>query len=76
MKEKEALRGLFDCTDLNQITKPNNILLPWSDEILNRLGTAKMFLKMDLKTGFHRTIVKPEDMKRRRLVQNMGIFSI
>lgn len=53
VKHKDKLRGVVDYRALNRITKKNSSPLPRSDEMFDRLGKAKYFSKMDLKTGFH-----------------------
>ena len=53
VKEKgKSLRGFVDYRALNRITKRNNTLLPRSDEMFDQLGGARVFSKLDLKTGF------------------------
>ena len=65
VKEKDKhLRGIFDYRGLNRIAKRNNAPLPRSDEMFDLLGEAKVFSKMDLKTGFHQIRVNPEDVKK------------
>lgn len=58
------LRGVIDYRGLNRITKKNNAPIPRTDEIFDRLGGARVFSKMDLKTGFHQIRVRPEDIEK------------
>lgn len=65
VKEKNGrLRGVVDYRALNRITKKNRTPLPRSDEMFDRLGEAKVFSKMDLKTGFHQIRMKPVDIEK------------
>ena len=65
VKEKSGkLRGVVDYRALNRITKRNNVSLSRSDEMFDRIGEAKLFSKMDLKTGFHQIRMKPEDIEK------------
>ncbi len=75
VKEKDKpLRGVVDYRALNRITKRNNAPLPRSDEMFDMLGDAKVFSKMDLKTGFHQIRVKPEDIEKTAFNTNYGQF--
>ena len=74
VKEKDKLRGVVDYRALNRITKRNNAPLPRSDEMFDRLGGAKYFSKLDLKTGFHQIRVKPEDIEKTAFNTKYGQF--
>ncbi len=54
----------MDYRALNRITKRNNALIRRSDEMFDMHGNAKVFSKMDLKTGFHQIRVRPEDIEK------------
>lgn len=58
----KSLQCGVDYRALNRITKRNNSPLPRSDGMFDMLGDAKVFSKMDLKTGFHETRLKYEDI--------------
>jgi hypothetical protein len=46
---------------LNSITIKNKFLMPLVDEILDELGGAMWFSKLDFKARFHQVRMKPED---------------
>lgn len=53
-KEKGgSLRSVVDYKALNKITKLNSAPIPRIDEMFGRLGKARYFSKLDLKSGFH-----------------------
>lgn len=65
VKEKNnLLRGVVNYSALNRITKKNSTPLRRSDEMLYRLGVAKMFSKMDLNIGFHQIRMRPGDVEK------------
>ena len=75
VKDKDKpLRGVVDYRALNRITKRNNAPLPRSDEMFDLLGEAKVFSKMDLKTGFHQIRVKPSDIEKTAFNTKYGQF--
>ena len=59
---------------LNKITKNNNTPIPRSDEMFDRIGGAKVFSKLDLKTGFHQIRVKAEDVEKTAFNTEYGQF--
>ena len=73
-QDKGKLRGVVDYRALNRLTKKNNAPIPRSDEMLDRLGGAKSFSKLDLKTGFHQIRVKPEDIEKTAFNTKYGQF--
>lgn len=74
VKHKGSLRGVVDYRALNRITKRNNAPLPRADEMFDRLGEARVFSKLDLKTGFHQIRVKPEDIEKTAFNTKYGQF--
>ena len=75
LKEKYGLlRGVVDYRALNRITKKNNCPLSRSYEMFDRLGEARGFTKMDLKTGFHHIKMKSEDIDKTAFNTMYGQF--
>ena len=73
-QDKGKLRGVVDYGALNLLTKKNNAPTPRSDEMFDRLGGAKIFSKLDLKTGFHQIQVKREDIEKTAFNTKYGQF--
>lgn len=74
VKEKEKLREVVDHRALNRITKGNKAPLSRSDEIFDRLGEARYFSKLDLKTGFHQIWVNSQDIEKTAFITEYGQF--
>ncbi len=75
VKEKDKpFRGVVDYRSLNRIKMRNNAPLPRSDEMFDMFGDAKMFSKMDLKTGLHQIRVKPDDIENTAFNTKYGQF--
>ena len=74
VKQNGKLRGVVDYRALNRLAKKNTAPIPRSDEMFDRLGGAKSFSKLDLKTGFHQIRVKPEDIEKTAFNTKDGKF--
>ena len=74
VKEPDKLRGVVDYRALNRITKRNNAPIPRSDEMFDRIGGARVFSRLDLKTGFHQIRMKPEDVEKTAFNTKYGQF--
>ena len=73
-QEKGKLRGVVDYRALNRMTKKNNAPIPRSDEIFDRLEGARVFSKLDLKTGLDQIRVKPEYIEKTAFNTKYGQF--
>ena len=49
---------------LNQITVKNHYALPRIDDLLDHLQGAKVFTKIDLRSGYHQVRIAPEDVHK------------
>lgn len=74
VKQKGQLPGVIDYRPLNRITKHNNAPTPRTDEMFERLGRAKYYSKLDLKTGFHQIRINPADIAKTSFKTKYGHF--
>ena len=61
-KKDESLRLCVDYRSLNRFTVKNSYPLPRIDDILDQIGGAKYFTKIDLKQGYHQIRLDEESI--------------
>ena len=69
--------GLWFCIDyrwLNKKTVKNRYPLPLPEEMFDRLGNAKVFNKIDLKSGYWQIPVRPGDIHKTAFKMRWGLY--
>ena len=64
----------INCRDLNQISMKNIYLLPWIVELINNMKGAKLFTKLDLKSGYHHIPMESIDVWKMTFKTKEGFF--
>ena len=73
-KKDGTARVVIDFRGLNDITVKNKYPLPLMDELFDRVVNAKVFSKLDLRTGFHQIRVHEEDVAKTAFRTRYGSF--
>ncbi|GBG91827.1 hypothetical protein CBR_g53718 [Chara braunii] len=73
-KKNKELRLCIDYRKLNAQTVKNVGPLPRIDDLLERLGGAKLFSKLDLKSGYHQLEIRQEDRYKTAFKTRYGHF--
>jgi len=63
-KKDGSMRLCIDYRQLNKVTIKNRYSLPRIDDLMDQLVGARVFSKIDLRSGYHQIKVKDEDMQK------------
>jgi hypothetical protein len=73
-KKDESLRMCVDYRPLNVVTIKNKYPLPRIDILFDQLSKAKVFSKIDLRSGYHQIKIHPEDIPKIAFSTRYGLF--
>jgi len=73
-KKNGEKRMVMDYQSLNDQTVKNNYPLPLITELINNMGSKKVFIKMDLRWGFNNIRIKEGDEWKGAFTMHIGSF--
>ncbi|PKA57912.1 RNA-directed DNA polymerase like [Apostasia shenzhenica] len=63
-KKDDSLRLCINYRELNKITIKNKYKLPRIDDLFDQLKNAKVFSKIDLRSGYHQLRIRAQDISK------------
>jgi hypothetical protein len=73
-KKDQTLRMCVDYRPLNDVTIKNKYSLPRIDILFDQLTGARVFSKIDLRSGYHQIRIRPKDIPNIAFTMRYGIF--
>ena len=73
-KKDRSKQMVIDYRNLNDQTMKNNYLLPLITELIDNMGSKKVFTKMDLRWGFNNVRIKEGDEWKGAFTTHIGSF--
>ena len=73
-KKDGGLRMCVDYHQLNDVTIKNKYPLPRINDLFDYLSGAKVFSRIDLRTGYHQLKIKKEDIPKTAFTTHCGLY--
>jgi len=73
-KKDQSLRMCVDYRPLNAVTIKNKYPLPRNDILFDQLSKAKVFSKIDLRSGYHQIRIRPQDIPKTAFSTTYGLY--
>ena len=74
MKKDGTLRMCVDYRPLNAVIVKNKYPLPRIDTLFDQLAGAKVFSKIDLRSGYHQIKIRPHDIPKTTFSTRYGMY--
>ena len=73
-KKDGSLRMVVDYRALNEVTLKNKYPLPMINDLFDQLQGAKVFSKIDLRSGYHRLKIREQDIPKTTFTTRYGLY--
>nr|CAD40414.3 OSJNBa0065J03.10 [Oryza sativa Japonica Group] len=73
-KKDKTKRMCVDYRALNEVTIKNKYPLPRIDDLFDQLKRAKVFSKIDLRSGYHQLRIREEDIPKKAFTTRYGLY--
>ena len=73
-KKDQSMRMFMDYRLLNAVTIKNKYRLPRINILFDELSKAKVFSKIDLRSGYHQIKIRPQDIPKTAFSTRYGLY--
>ena len=73
-KKDKSLRMVVDYRALNEVTIKNKYPLPMINDLFDQLQGAKVFPKIDLRSGYHQLNIREKDIPKTAFTTRYGLY--
>nr|GEU85467.1 putative reverse transcriptase domain-containing protein [Tanacetum cinerariifolium] len=73
-KKDGSFRMCIDYRELNKLTVKNRYPLPWIDDMFDQLQGSSVYLKIDLRSGYHQLRVREQDLPKTAFKTRYGHY--
>ena len=73
-KKDGSLRMVVDYRALNEVTIKNKYSLPMINDLFDQLQGAKVFSKIDLRSGYHQLKIREQDIPKTAFTTRYGLY--
>ena len=73
-KRDGTIRLCIDYRSLNEVTIKNKYPLPKIEDLFDQLSGAKVFSKIDLRSGYYQLKIRPQDIPKTTFVTRYGLY--
>ena len=73
-KKNKSLRMVVDYRALNEVKIKNKYLLPMINDLFDQLQGAKVFSKIDLRSGYHQLKIREQDIPKTAFTTRYGLY--
>src|SRR4051812_35448771 len=73
-KKDGSLRMVVDYRSLNEVTIKNKYPLPMINALFDQLEGARVFSKIDLRSGYHQLKIRKEDIPKTAFTMRYGLY--
>jgi hypothetical protein len=75
VQKKEGSQGMcVDYRTLNDVTMKNEYPLPCIEALFNQMRGARVFSKIDFRTGYHQVKIRPSDIPKIAFLTRYGLY--
>jgi hypothetical protein len=73
-KKDGSQRMCVDYRSLNDVTMKNKCPLPCIEDLFDRMRGARVFSKIDSRSGYHQMIIRPSDIPKTAFSTRYGLY--